>query len=30
MLCDQGFVFLSKSGEDNALAVVREYEATLK
>lgn len=27
MLCDQGFVFLSKSGEDNAMVVVREYEA---
>jgi len=27
MLCDQGFIFLSKSGEDNALMVVREYEA---
>lgn len=30
MLCDQGFVFLSKSGEDNALAVVREYEGNIK
>jgi len=29
MLCDRGFVFLSKSGEDNAMAVVREYEATI-
>lgn len=29
MLCDQGFIFLSKSGEDNALVVVREYEAKM-
>ncbi|HBG70801.1 MAG: hypothetical protein A2W93_00945 [Bacteroidetes bacterium GWF2_43_63] len=29
MLCDRGFVFLSQSGEDNALVVVREYEAKM-
>jgi|GEM_PF-1596780 len=29
MLCDRGFIFLSKSGEDNAMVVVREYEASL-
>ncbi len=30
LLCDRGFIFLSKSGEENAMTVVREYEATLR